>query len=378
MTQYTYDVENRLVGVKRPDGKTVEYRYAPTGERIARIDAKGTTYYVTDGVNLLAELDGDLKPRATYLHGPRIDQPLLMTRDGQTWCFHADRLGSIRRLSDSRGARAADYDYDAFGQPRDYENSLVSPFTYAAREFDAATGLYYNRRRYYDPRLGRFLAVDPAKPQLAEPLTLNPYLYAVNSPLSYIDPMGTDEKPIAPRINMLDPVDWYSPQPLPPGLSPSTPLRHFTSQDVVDAGVRYRQLGWGPSGESLHMTVLPPGYGAQDSGGIGTPSNSEASITIRAGDLADAGMKSCQMQTRIIGREQTGSLNSNPDRMSSNYREPTRPGLIFRQIREPGEIGDAAASSTSRISTFRLPGTSQALSGSHSWESTSFPMCWKE
>ena len=161
VTQYSYDVENRLIGVKRPDGKTIEYRYAPTGERIARIDAKGTTYYVTDGVNLLAELDGDLKPRATYLHGPRIDQPLLMNRDGQTWCFHADRLGSIRRLSDSRGAKAADYDYDAFGQPHDYENSLVSPFTYAAREFDAATGLYYNRRRYYASQLGRFLSKDP-------------------------------------------------------------------------------------------------------------------------------------------------------------------------------------------------------------------------
>ena len=287
VTQYTYDVENRLIGVKPSDGKTVEYRYAPTGERIARIDAKGTTYYVTDGVNLLAELNGDLKPRATYLHGPRIDQPLLMTRDGQTWCFHADRLGSIRRLTDSRGTKAADYDYDAFGQPRNYEDSLVSPFTYAAREFDAATGLYYNRRRYYDPRLGRFLAVDPAKAQLSEPRTLNPYLYAVNSPLSYVDPTGTWQI----RINMLDPVDWYSPQPLPPGLTPSTPLFHFTSPDVADAGVAGQQLGWGPSGNSLHVTTLPPGSGARYPAGIGTPYASGGSIKTSAGDLTANGMR---------------------------------------------------------------------------------------
>jgi RHS repeat-associated protein len=314
MTEYTYDVENRLVGVKRPDGETVEYRYAPTGERIARIDAKGTTYYVTDGVNLLAELGGDLKPRATYLNGPRIDQPLLMTRDGQTWCFHADRLGSIRRLTDSRGTKAADYDYDAFGQPRDYENSLVSPFTYAAREFDAATGLYYNRRRYYDPRLGRFLAVDPAQPELAEPRTLNPYLYALNSPLLYIDPMGTDENPVDTSPQPLDPYDPYAPIPLPRGLTRSTPLKHFTRPQVADAAVAGQELGWGPSGESLHMTTLAPGSGARYPEGIGTPSNSWASFTVTAGDVVDAGMV-------IVP-------NTNP------YYEPGTNWIIMRQ---PGQ-----------------------------------------
>ena len=46
------------------------------------------------------------------------------------------------------------------------------------------TGLYYFNQRYYDPSLGRFLTEDPAGQGL------NPYAYAGNSPLMYVDPDG--------------------------------------------------------------------------------------------------------------------------------------------------------------------------------------------
>ena len=32
---------------------------------------------------------------------------------------------------------------------------------FAARQYDGETGLYYNRARYYDPALGRFISEDP-------------------------------------------------------------------------------------------------------------------------------------------------------------------------------------------------------------------------
>jgi uncharacterized protein RhaS with RHS repeats len=44
--------------------------------------------------------------------------------------------------------------------------------------------------RVYDPRLGRFLSVDPVF-QFPENLqSLNPYSYVLNNPLSYTDPTG--------------------------------------------------------------------------------------------------------------------------------------------------------------------------------------------
>lgn len=192
LTRYVYDTQDQLVQVVLPDGAEVRYGYSPTGERVWRRDAQGIAHFVTDGVNLLAELGDDLRPKATYVHGPGVDRPLAMSRADRRYFFHADRLGSIRRVTDRQGAVAAGYDYDAFGQVRARTGELESPFTFTARELDPATGLYYYRARYYDARLGRFLSVDTAAARPEDPLTLNPYLYARNSPARFTDPFGLD------------------------------------------------------------------------------------------------------------------------------------------------------------------------------------------
>ncbi|MDH2081685.1 RHS repeat-associated core domain-containing protein, partial [Pseudomonas atacamensis] len=51
--------------------------------------------------------------------------------------------------------------------------------------FDVESGLHYNRHRYYDPRLGRYLTPDPVK--LAG--GLNQYQYVPN-PTGWVDPLG--------------------------------------------------------------------------------------------------------------------------------------------------------------------------------------------
>jgi hypothetical protein len=47
------------------------------------------------------------------------------------------------------------------------------------------------RARAYDPASARFLTRDPVWPTLTEPEALNPYQYANQNPLRYIDPRGT-------------------------------------------------------------------------------------------------------------------------------------------------------------------------------------------
>ena len=61
-------------------------------------------------------------------------------------------------------------------------------FLYAGREFDQETALYYNRARYYDAGLGRFITADPKGYDAG----LNLYRYALNNPLKYRDPSGLD------------------------------------------------------------------------------------------------------------------------------------------------------------------------------------------
>jgi RHS repeat-associated protein len=51
-------------------------------------------------------------------------------------------------------------------------------------------GLYYLRARYYDPSTGRFLTRDRVPVPARRPAILNAYLYVLNNPVRYVDPMG--------------------------------------------------------------------------------------------------------------------------------------------------------------------------------------------
>ena len=98
---------------------------------------------------------------------------------------------------------------------------MANPYGFAGREYDAESGLYYMRARYYDPSLGRFLSPDPldlaglllaaqdrraalallpasssalvgyaGMRALGSPQQLNPYSYALNNPAAFRDPSG--------------------------------------------------------------------------------------------------------------------------------------------------------------------------------------------
>lgn len=95
-----------------------------------------------------------------------------------------------------------------------------------AREFDAETGLIHMRARDYDPETGRFLQEDPAPPFFipgakARPADVNLYVYARNSPLKYIDPLGL--RPLTPRERTL--------------LGPYIPEVDLENADVHEEGV---------------------------------------------------------------------------------------------------------------------------------------------
>ncbi len=197
-TVYEFDGEGRLTKVVGPDGTTTSFGYAPTGERIWKRDRSGLTYFVYDGPDLIAELTETGASKAAYVHGPGIDRPLVMLRDGHIYYYHADRLGSIRLLTDHQGQVAAGYDYDAFGKHTTSQGAPPNPFTFTGREWDGATGLYYYRARYYAPDLGRFLSTDPLPPRLQEPLDLNAYAYVRNNPLGFVDPLGLADGPVVP------------------------------------------------------------------------------------------------------------------------------------------------------------------------------------
>jgi RHS repeat-associated protein len=65
-------------------------------------------------------------------------------------------------------------------------SAIANSITYTGREFDAETGLYHYRNRYYHAQLGRFLSRDP----IGHSGGLNLYGYVGNAPLHFADPFG--------------------------------------------------------------------------------------------------------------------------------------------------------------------------------------------
>ncbi len=199
-TTYTYDAENRLTRIDFPGGRFAEYRYDGLGRRIEKNDNGQITRYVYDNEDILFEFDGANTLLARYTHGPDIDEPLVMERDvngnggfeaTERFSYHADGLGSVTELTDSTGAAARAYVYDSFGQITQQAGTLQNPYTYTGREFDAESGLYYYRARYYDARVGRFLQEDPVSRNIRQPAALNLYPYVNNNPLNFVDPSGS-------------------------------------------------------------------------------------------------------------------------------------------------------------------------------------------
>ena len=76
------------------------------------------------------------------------------------------------------------YDYDAYGNELNRDLSDENPFRYCGEYYDTETGLIYLRARYYDPNIGRFTSVDPAKDGL------NWYAYCNCNPVMLVDPNG--------------------------------------------------------------------------------------------------------------------------------------------------------------------------------------------
>jgi YD repeat-containing protein len=114
LQNYVYDYENRIVSATKqvsgdPNADTITFKYDPFGRRIEKNvstyeNGVPTAYkytYVYDNEDIILEVlertqSGNTTTTTTaYTHGPGIDEPLSLERNGQKYYYHADGLGSI-------------------------------------------------------------------------------------------------------------------------------------------------------------------------------------------------------------------------------------------------------------------------------------------
>lgn len=103
-----------------------------------------------------------------------------------------DMNGNTQTTVNSSGTTTYTWDYDSFGNLTASTGSITNAFRYTGREFDAETGLYYYRARYYDASAGRFTSEDP----VGFVGGVNFYDYTENSPETFFDPIGLSRRDV--------------------------------------------------------------------------------------------------------------------------------------------------------------------------------------
>ena len=193
-SEYEWDYRNRLVKVTEKNAQgtvtqVVEYVYDVFDRRIGRkldttapfnmADAVIERYVLdhihnglvsADGGNVVPDFvdpDGSgAQPMALsrrYLYGEAVDQLFAQEDLSKTlgdaarnlWPL-VDQLGTVRDLAKQDGTIAVHYKYDSFGRVTSGDTSKTR-YLFTSREFDPATGLQYNRARWYDGRVGHWV-----------------------------------------------------------------------------------------------------------------------------------------------------------------------------------------------------------------------------
>ena len=204
-TTYTWDFEDRLIRVTHPDGSQVRTDYDVDGHRVSTTilhpdgTELGTTHYLVDTSGFLshvvAETDASGQVLVTYTRSE--DRLLALHTPESRRTYHADGLGSIRLLADDTATVTDRYTYTAFGELIDHTGPSPQPYRFAAEPFDANVGFSYNRARWLDLAVGRFVSMDPWEGEDLRPHSLHRYLYAGQSPVGAIDPTGESEFSVA-------------------------------------------------------------------------------------------------------------------------------------------------------------------------------------
>lgn len=190
VTTYSWDGGDRLTGVSLPGGTTVANTYDAGGRRVAQTVGSQITDYLWDEASPFGDVVYETAGASTTSYVLGGTELLSQTRDGVTSYYLNDGQTSIRDLTDASGTITDTYHYSAYGELLSQTGSTANTYLYTGQQFDAATGLYSLRSRYYASEVGRFLSRDSVDHSPSDPNGLNRYLYAGDNPIDEVDPTG--------------------------------------------------------------------------------------------------------------------------------------------------------------------------------------------
>jgi RHS repeat-associated protein len=190
-TTYTWNDRGQLSAVNLPGGTEWRYRYDALGRRVQKYGGSQSVEFVWDNDVVLHEVHHHTGAE----HSQVIDwefepygfAPLAKIEGDRQYLCINDPAGTPRELiSTENGTVAWASQFTPFGEViRTSISAVDCPVRYQGQWYDPETSLHYNRFRYYDPAIGRYISPDP----IGVSGGFNPYAYARN-PLRWADPFG--------------------------------------------------------------------------------------------------------------------------------------------------------------------------------------------
>lgn len=215
---YTWDAENRLIGVSSNGQAVADYAYDYMSRRYRKVVGGTTNTFLYDGWAMIREVSGaatnnyvyglDLSgtPQGAGTIGGILSATRLTNNDSPiTWFYAYDANGNVADLAGIDGAVAAHYQYDPYGNTVLKTGALadVNPFKFSTKYNDAETGWYYYGHRFYSPGLGRWVSRDP----IGERGGLNIHVFVRNSAIDGNDLLGRQALPL-PEPPVALPPGW--------------------------------------------------------------------------------------------------------------------------------------------------------------------------
>jgi RHS repeat-associated protein len=187
---YLWDAFGQLRKIRRPDGEEWEYKYDAFGRRFLKKCASKGRRFLWSGDSIIQELP-EQGPVVAWIMKPRSFVPLAKVQQGLLFPIITDHLGTPREMFDSSGKLVWAASLSAWGRIQRIHTAPSGddcPIRFQGQWFDEESGLHYNRFRFYDPALGRFLTPDPIGVAGGK----NLYQYVAN-PVGGVDPLGLTE-----------------------------------------------------------------------------------------------------------------------------------------------------------------------------------------
>lgn len=166
---YSYDSRDMLVSCRTAQG---EWRasYDPLGRRTRAGLVGHQTEFYWDTDRLAAELRVDGSVRVFVYADPLSLTPICFVdydslqsdpEDGRAYSVFSNQIATPVMIQDASGRTVWRATVEPYGTTHvEADASVDMPLRFPGHYFDGATGLHYNRFRYYSPELGRYLQPD--------------------------------------------------------------------------------------------------------------------------------------------------------------------------------------------------------------------------